>query len=254
MSIDIAEDRADRAQPTASRGMVELDDVVRVFGRGEGEVRALDGVTLSLARGTFTAIMGPSGSGQVDAAADRGRARPADRAAAWSSATTSSAISARRRSPACAASSIGFVFQSFNLLGALTAEQNVALPARLAGKRLPRAVVRDALEQRRPRRPRAPPARAAVGRPAAARRDRARARRPAGRHLRRRADRRPGHPLGPRRPRAAPPTRSTRADARWSWSRTTRRPPRGPTASSSWPTGASRASSSRRPPSRSPSA
>ena len=42
---------------------------------------------------------------------------------------------------------IGFVFQSFNLLGALTAEQNVALPARLAGKRLPRAVVRDALER-----------------------------------------------------------------------------------------------------------
>ena len=42
---------------------------------------------------------------------------------------------------------IGFVFQSFNLLGALTAEQNVALPARLAGRRLPRAVVRDALER-----------------------------------------------------------------------------------------------------------
>ena len=42
---------------------------------------------------------------------------------------------------------IGFVFQSFNLLGALTAEQNVALPARLAGRRLPRSVVRDALER-----------------------------------------------------------------------------------------------------------
>ena len=42
---------------------------------------------------------------------------------------------------------IGFVFQSFNLLGALTAEQNVALPARLAGRRLPRSVVRGALER-----------------------------------------------------------------------------------------------------------
>ena len=42
---------------------------------------------------------------------------------------------------------IGFVFQSFNLLGALTAEQNVSLPSRLAGKRLPRSTVRDVLER-----------------------------------------------------------------------------------------------------------
>ena len=42
---------------------------------------------------------------------------------------------------------IGFVFQSFNLLGALTAEQNVALPARLAGKRLSRSLVRGELER-----------------------------------------------------------------------------------------------------------
>ena len=55
---------------TAARtGMIELDDLVRVFGRGEGAVRALDGVTLSLDRGSFTAIMGPSGLRQVDAAA-----------------------------------------------------------------------------------------------------------------------------------------------------------------------------------------
>ena len=42
---------------------------------------------------------------------------------------------------------IGFVFQSFNLLGALTAEQNVSLPAKLAGTRLPRSAVRDALHR-----------------------------------------------------------------------------------------------------------
>ena len=44
--------------------MVGLADVMRTFGRGEGEVRALDGVTLGLERGSFTAIMGPSGSGK----------------------------------------------------------------------------------------------------------------------------------------------------------------------------------------------
>ena len=42
---------------------------------------------------------------------------------------------------------IGFVFQSFNLLGALTAEQNVGLPAKLAGTRLPRSAVRDVLQR-----------------------------------------------------------------------------------------------------------
>ena len=50
--------------PITKPAMVHLDDVVRVFGRGDGQVRALDGVTLSMVRGTFTAIMGPSGSGK----------------------------------------------------------------------------------------------------------------------------------------------------------------------------------------------
>ena len=51
-------------EPAERSAMVHLDDVVRVFGRGDGRVRALDGVTLSMAQGTFTAIMGPSGSGK----------------------------------------------------------------------------------------------------------------------------------------------------------------------------------------------
>ena len=95
-----------RTRPPADRGepMVHLDDVVRVFGRGDGQVRALDGVTLSMARGTFTAIMGPSGSGkstllQLAAGLDRPTqgTRPPRRAA-------SSTGSASGRSPACAAS------------------------------------------------------------------------------------------------------------------------------------------------------
>jgi putative ABC transport system ATP-binding protein len=146
MSTDIAVQETPRTQPSASRGMVELDDLVRVFGRGDGAVRALDGVTLSLARGTFTAIMGPSGSGkstllQIAAGLDRptsGRVGLGEHELAD---LGENALARLRRER------IGFVFQSFNLLGALTAEQNVSLPARLAGKRLPRAVVRDALER-----------------------------------------------------------------------------------------------------------
>ena len=137
--------------------MVRLDDVVRVFGRGDGEVRALDGVTLSLERGTFTAIMGPSGSGkstllQLAAGLDQptqGRVHLGEQELGG---LNERALARLRRER------IGFVFQSFNLLGALTAEQNVALPARLAGTRLPRSVVRDVLcrvglEERRGHRP-----------------------------------------------------------------------------------------------------
>jgi putative ABC transport system ATP-binding protein len=126
--------------------MVHLDDVVRVFGRGDGEVRAIDGVTVSMARGTFTAIMGPSGSGkstlmQLAAGLDRptqGRVRLDELELGGLS---ERALAQLRRER------IGFVFQSFNLLGALTAEQNVMLPARLAGRRLPRSVVRDVLHR-----------------------------------------------------------------------------------------------------------
>ena len=149
---------------------------------------------------------------------------------------------------------IGFVFQSFNLLGALTAEQNVSLPSRLAGKRLPRAAVRDVLErvglgERARHRPaqlsggqqqRVAIARALVGEP-----DVIFADEPTGAL---------DTPLRPRGPRRCCGARSTRAAARSSWSPTTRRPPPGPTASSSWPTAAWPASSPRRRPSRSPSA
>src|SRR3954451_7074669 len=118
--------------PAERSAMVHLDDVVRVFGRGDGQVRAVDGVTVSMAQGTFTAIMGPSGSGkstllQLAAGLDRptqGRVRLAEQELGG---PNERALARLRRER------IGFVFQSFNLLGALTAEQNVALPARLAG-------------------------------------------------------------------------------------------------------------------------
>ena len=137
--------------------MVQLNDVVRVFGRGDGQVRALDGVTLALERGTFTAIMGASGSGkstllQLAAGLDRptqGEVRLGDQELGRLS---ERALARMRRER------IGFLFQSFNLLGALTAEQNVGLPAKLAGTRLPRSAVRDALcrvglDERRRHRP-----------------------------------------------------------------------------------------------------
>ena len=126
--------------------LIRVDGVVREFGRGEGAVRALDGVSLDFQQGTFTAVMGPSGSGkttllQLAAGLDKpthGEVHLGDRSLGDMS---ERALARLRRER------IGFVFQSFNLLAALTAEQNVALPSRLAGRRLRRSVVRDALAQ-----------------------------------------------------------------------------------------------------------
>jgi putative ABC transport system ATP-binding protein len=144
MSIPAVQSRA--AQPPTRSTMVDLDDVVRVFGRGDGQVRALNGVTLSMACGTFTAIMGPSGSGkstllQIAAGLDRPTQGAVHLADEQLNGLNERALARLRRER------IGFIFQSFSLLGALTAEQNVALPSRLAGKRLARSVVRDALNR-----------------------------------------------------------------------------------------------------------
>jgi len=146
-----------RAVPPTEHAMVHLDDVVRVFGRGDGQVRALDGVTLSMERGTFTAIMGPSGSGkstllQIAAGLDRPTQGGVRLGQHDLEGLDEKRLAKLRREE------LGFVFQSFNLLGALTAEQNVALPARLAGRRLPRSAVREVLarvglEDRRGHRP-----------------------------------------------------------------------------------------------------
>src|SRR3954453_6285245 len=123
---------------------LHVASLVRDFGSGDGTVRALDDVSLAFARGTFTAVMGPSGSGkstllQSAAGLDRptsGRVFLGDLELGGLGERALARIRRER---------VGFVFQSFNLLASLTAAQNVALPSRLAGRRLSRGAVRDAL-------------------------------------------------------------------------------------------------------------
>ncbi|MFF4248223.1 ABC transporter ATP-binding protein [Streptomyces sp. NPDC001822] len=125
---------------------VRLDTVTRSFGRAGDAVTALDGVSLTVPRGSFTAIMGPSGSGkstllQCTAGLDRptsGRVFLGD---------TDLTELSERRLTLLRRERIGFVFQAFNLLPALTAEQNVALPLRLAGRGPRRSEVREVLER-----------------------------------------------------------------------------------------------------------
>jgi putative ABC transport system ATP-binding protein len=126
--------RGEPGGPAAAR-VVEL---TKTYGKGEALVRALDGVTLDLARAEFTAIMGPSGSGKstlmhcaagLDAVTS-GRAYIGD---VDITQLKDKALTTLRRDR------IGFVFQSFNLIPTLDAEENILLPLAIAGRKPERA-------------------------------------------------------------------------------------------------------------------
>ncbi|GAA0962036.1 ABC transporter ATP-binding protein [Actinocorallia libanotica] len=131
-----------------SRGMtnteaLRLDEVRKVHGADGNQVVALAGVTLSLPAGTFTAVMGPSGSGKstlLQCAA--GLERPTGGrvfVAGHEMKGDETELTKFRREH------IGFVFQHFNLLPALTVLQNVTLPLRLAGRRVDEARAAEVL-------------------------------------------------------------------------------------------------------------
>ena len=108
-------------------------DLVKVYGSGATEVRALDGLSVSFPAGGFTAIMGPSGSGKSTllhcmAGLDRptsGSVRIGDTEVTE---LGENALTRLRRDR------LGFIFQAFNLIPTLTAAENIELPLRLAGR------------------------------------------------------------------------------------------------------------------------
>ncbi|WP_406438041.1 ABC transporter ATP-binding protein [Streptomyces sp. NBC_00631] len=125
---------------------ITLRSVSRRHGSGDRAVTALDEVSLDFPRGTFTAVMGPSGSGkstllQCAAGLDRPTSGSVLLGGTELTGLSETRLTLLRRER------IGFVFQAFNLLPSLTAEQNVALPLRLAGRRPPRARVREVLDR-----------------------------------------------------------------------------------------------------------
>jgi putative ABC transport system ATP-binding protein len=108
-------------------------DLVKLYGSGDTAVRALNGVTAEFASGEFTAIMGPSGSGKSTLMHCLAGLDTATSGSVRIGGTELAGLSDRdltrlRRSR------VGFVFQSFNLLPTLTAEQNIKLPLELAGR------------------------------------------------------------------------------------------------------------------------
>ncbi|MBA2567284.1 MAG: ABC transporter ATP-binding protein [Thermoleophilaceae bacterium] len=114
--------------------IVSAANVDRVFGEGDAAVRALDGVTVGFPRGKFTAIMGPSGSGKstlmhVLAGLDR----PTSGSVVIDGVELGELDD--RRLTELRRDKIGFVFQFFNLLPVLSAEENIRLPLSLAGRK-----------------------------------------------------------------------------------------------------------------------
>lgn len=123
-----------------------LHDVRKTYGKGDREVVALGGVTTAFGKGTFTAVMGPSGSGkstllQSAAGLDSPTSGTVSLAGQDLSELSENELTKLRREK------VGFIFQSFNLLPALTVRQNVTLPLQLAGRRVSKGRVIEALGQ-----------------------------------------------------------------------------------------------------------
>ena len=125
---------------------VAARELSRRYGQGEGAVHALRGVSLSILEGELTAVMGPSGSGKSTLMhLLAGLDRPTG-GEVWidqhqiAELSDNELTKLRRRH-------VGFIFQFFNLLPMLTAEENILLPLELAGQKPDRAWVDELIER-----------------------------------------------------------------------------------------------------------
>ena len=119
---------------TTAEVAAHVVDLTKVYGSDDAQVRALDGVTLDVGAGEFTAVMGPSGSGKSTlmhccAALDTPTSGQVFLGETELGGLDDKGLTRLRRER------IGFVFQSFNLVPTLTAEENILLPLSIAGRK-----------------------------------------------------------------------------------------------------------------------
>ncbi|MER6447475.1 ABC transporter ATP-binding protein [Streptomyces venezuelae] len=135
-------------QPQPQQPVLQLDRLVRTHGSGATEVHALRGINLSVYPGELVAVMGPSGSGKSTLLTLAGGLDTPSSGRVVVEGTDITTAS-RKQLAALRRRSIGYVFQDYNLIPALTAAENVALPRELDGisARKARASALAALEE-----------------------------------------------------------------------------------------------------------
>jgi putative ABC transport system ATP-binding protein len=132
--------------PAAADTVVRAHEIVRRYGEGDAAVLALRGVSLEVRRRQLVAVMGPSGSGKstlmhILAGLDRPTGGTVELAGVSIGGLEDAKLTRLRRDH------IGFVFQFFNLLPMLSAEENVVLPLTIAGERPEREWLEQLLER-----------------------------------------------------------------------------------------------------------
>jgi putative ABC transport system ATP-binding protein len=121
--------------PASHQGVaVRATDLRKSYGSGETVVHALAGVDVAFDRGAFTAIMGPSGSGKSTLMHCLAGLDAATSGQVWLGETELTSLRDEQLTT-LRRERIGFVFQSFNLLPVLNAQENILLPMQLAGRR-----------------------------------------------------------------------------------------------------------------------
>ena len=129
---------ASTATQTATTAAARAVDVWKVYGSGETEVAALRGVGLTVPAGEFTAIMGPSGSGKSTLMHCLAGLDSVTRGEVYIGGTPLTGMSDKDLTQ-LRRDQVGFIFQQFNLLPTLTAEENIVLPLAIAGRKPDRA-------------------------------------------------------------------------------------------------------------------
>jgi putative ABC transport system ATP-binding protein len=132
--------------PTDAEPVVSAQNITRRYGEGDTAVDALRGVSLDVRKGDLTAVMGPSGSGKstlmhILAGLDKPTSGEVTIAGTKLSRLNDNELTKLRRRH------IGFVFQFFNLLPMLSAEENVLLPLSIAGEKPDKAWVDELMQQ-----------------------------------------------------------------------------------------------------------
>jgi putative ABC transport system ATP-binding protein len=139
-----AEESATTTEQATAGAVVEAKEITRRYGEGDTAVDALRGCSIDVRRGELTAVMGPSGSGKstlmhILAGLDRPTSGEVAIAGTEISKLNDTELTKLRREH------IGFIFQFFNLLPMLTAEENIVLPLELAGRKLDKTWINEVI-------------------------------------------------------------------------------------------------------------